>query len=282
MICAWQEYLKILPHWMRADVDKHGREKLQEIRMRVGQPPKLNLGLESISLERNISGEDVAYVVNVASKYSPWAASTIAKGYITAPGGHRIGICGDAVIREGILTGIRTISSICVRVARDFLGISSTICNKPGSYLIIGPPGSGKTTLLRDMIRQRSNQIPGNIAVLDERGEIFPVADGISYYPTGSNTDILTGCSKKQGIELLLRTMGPICIAVDEITQEEDCDALVKAGWCGVSLIATAHAACTLDLYTRQIYKPLMENHLFDYLIILQSDKTWTAERIDV
>lgn len=280
MICAWQEYLKILPHWMCTDVDKLGREKLQELRLRIGQPPKLFMGSENVMLERIVSTEDISYVINAASKYSPWTATTISKGYLTAPGGHRIGICGEAILRNGVITGIRAPGSVCIRAARDFPDLAYTARNEKCSVLIIGPPGSGKTTLLRDIIRQRSDFGNGNIAVLDERGEIFPVVDGVSCFPTGANTDILTGCGKKLGIEILLRTMGSCCIAVDEITEEEDCDALLKAGWCGVSLIATAHAACTMDLYTRPVYKPLIENHLFDKLYILQRDKSWKAERI--
>lgn len=282
MICAWQEYLKILPHWMRADVDKLGKEKLEELRLRNGQPPRLIMNTEVTVLNRSVTAEDISYVVNAASKYSPWAAATISKGYITATGGHRIGVCGETVVQNGTVTGIRTATSICIRVARDFPNLACAIRKERGSILIIGPPGSGKTTLLRDVIRQRSDYGNGSVAVLDERGEIFPSVDGKSCYPTGANTDVLTGCGKKQGIDILLRTMGPSCIAVDEITEEEDCRALLKAGWCGVSLIATAHAASTMDLYTRPVYKPLIENRLFDKLYILQMDKSWNSERICV
>lgn len=280
MICAWQEYLKILPPWMRSHIDKLGKDSLQELRLHVGQVPKLIMGGVSDTLDKIVSSEDIIYVINTASKYSPWAASTIGQGYVTASGGHRIGICGETVFHNGVVTGIRTATSLCIRVARDFPGLAYTIPMNRKSVLIIGPPGSGKTTLLRDMIRQRSDKGHGSIGVLDERGEIFPVVDGTSCYATGSNTDILTGCSKRQGIDILLRTMGPTCIAVDEITQEEDCKALLNAGWSGVSLIATAHAGSAMDLYSRPVYKPLVANHLFDYLIILKPDKTWKLEKV--
>ncbi len=282
MICAWQEYLKILPNWMRSDVDRLGKESLQELRMRVGQVPKLILCENCGSLDRIVSSDDIVYVMNAASKYSPWAATTIGRGYITAAGGHRIGICGETVVRDGSITGVRTATSLCVRVARDFPGLALSLRMEKKSVLIIGPPGSGKTTLLRDIIRQRSSLNIGSIGVLDERGEIFPVVDGISCFKTGANTDILTGCSKRQGIDILLRTMGPSCIAVDEITEEDDCKALLNAGWNGVSLIATAHAGSTIDLYSRPVYKPLIENHLFDILLVLRPDKSWTAECVCV
>lgn len=280
MICAWQEYLKILPHWMRSGVDRIGKDRLQELRMRVGQAPKLIMNNMHEHLDQKVNSEDITYVINAASKYSPWAAATIGKGYITAAGGHRIGICGEAVIHNGMVTGIRTATSLCIRVARDFPGLASSARAIGNSILIIGPPGSGKTTLLRDMIRQRAAFGNGSVAVLDERGEIFPIVNGISCYSAGSNTDILSGCGKRQGIDILLRTMSPSCIAVDEITEEDDCKALINAGWSGVSLIATAHAGNKIDLYARPVYRPLIQNHLFDTILVLQMDKSWKVERV--
>jgi len=280
MRCAWQEYLKLLPVWLRKEVDERCKDDLQELRLRTGQPPILISKNGFAVLKQTATGEDLNYVINAASQYSPWSASTISKGYITATGGHRIGICGEAVIHNGSVTGIRTATSLCIRVARDFPGLACEAVKYRGSILIIGPPCSGKTTLLRDLIRQRSNQGVGSVSVMDERGEIFPVVNGTTCYAAGKNTDILTGCSKRQGIDMLLRTMGPSCIAVDEITEETDCQALLNAGWSGVTLLATAHAASRNDLYSRPIYKPLVTNHLFDTLLVLQPDKTWKAERI--
>jgi stage III sporulation protein AA len=183
------------------------------------------------------------------------------------------------VVQGSDMTGLRQVTSLCIRVARDLVGIAGKLQCTNGSVLIIGRPGSGKTTLLRDLIRHRSDSGAGSIAVVDERGELFPAGTAFS---RGCRTDILTGCSKGQGIEILLRTMGPATIAVDEITSEGDCDALVKAGWCGVSLLATAHASCKEDLYARPVYKPLVKSHLFDTLVILQPDKSWKAERMEL
>ena len=74
--------------------------------------------------------------------------------------------------------------------------------------------------------------------------------------------------------------MGPAWIAVDEITSERDCAALMKAGWCGVQLIATAHAAKTADLLCRQVYRPLAQSKLFENLVIMRTDKSWYTERM--
>lgn len=280
MRCAWQAFINLLPVWMREQVDKQGKERLQELRLRVGIPPELVFGDHSLSLQRTVSAEDLRFCVNVASKYSPWAASTAAQGFITAPGGHRIGLCGNAVTENGTLTGIRNLTSLCLRVARDFPGIAHKAACYSGSVLIIGKPGSGKTTLLRDLIRKRSDLGTGSIAVIDEREEIFPYALNDVCFPVGLHTDVLSGCGKVKAIEAVLRSMGPNTIAVDEITAEEDCRALLHAGWCGVNLLATAHAGSRKDLYNRPVYRPIIESKLFETLLIMHPDKSWHAERI--
>lgn len=277
MKCAWQELLAVLPPGLRHEVDTVGRDKMQELRLRTGYRPEMICGDGSVYLTQKVTKQDLLFVINTASKYSPWLAETLSRGYLTAPGGHRIGLCGEAVMKDGGMTNIRTPTSLCVRVARDFPGIVRDQRLLSGSVLIIGQPGSGKTTFLRDLIRQRSDNGPGSLAVVDERGEIFPPASG---FYTGQRTDVLTGCGKKAGMEMLLRTMGPETIAVDEITSEEDCAGLLHAAWCGVSLIATAHAASKEELCKREVYKPLLAGRVFDLLVSLRKDKSWTVERM--
>ena len=277
MKCEWDKLLAILPPDLREPVDRLGKEELQELRLRKGQCPQLILGNCEKLLQRLVTTEDILHVINTASRYSPWAASGLGMGYITAPGGHRIGICGEAVVKEGKVTGIRNPSSLCIRVARCFPGIAGHAGEKPGNILIAGPPGTGKTTLLRDLIRQISDRQSGAVVVVDERGELFPEGCG---FPVGKHTDVLTGCGKPAGIDMALKTMGPSVIAVDEITSEADCDALGQAVWCGVRLIATVHASGKEDLSGRRIYRRLLESGHFDRLLVLRQDKSWTEERM--
>ena len=277
MICAWTELLKVLPEWMRKDVDRLGRDTLQELRLRLGKPPELVSGIGRQVLHQAVTSDDLNFCINTASRYSPWASESVKQGYLTAAGGHRIGLCGQAVVQQGSVTGIRDLSSLCIRVARDYPGIARGLTGYEGSILIIGSPGSGKTTLLRDLIRQISNTRQGSVGVIDERGELFPK---FSAFETGAGTDILTGCCKSEGIDMILRCMGPAIIAVDEITAERDSDALLRAGRCGVDLLATAHASERDDLRLRPVYEKLLNAQLFQWIVILRRNKSWTVERM--
>lgn len=281
MKCAWQNYLSLLPLWMRQSVDKLGKNTLLELRLRTGYQPELNTTKGVLYLERRIKDEDVRFCINVASRYSPWSAVTISQGYITAPGGHRIGICGSIAGSSAKTSGVYDITSLCIRVSRDFNGIASAVTNDSDSILIIGRPGSGKTTLLRDLIRKISNSGSERVAVVDERQEIFPRAQGEFCYFPGSHTDVVSGYRKDFGIDMVLRNMTPTVIALDEITADEDCKALLHAGWCGTRLIATAHASSKRDLFSRPVYRTLVESRLFDTLLVLREDKSWYPERMD-
>ena len=273
MKCAWQELLSILPGWLSAEVAKLGAESLQELRLRSGQNPELVSGNGSIWLEKKVRVDDLQFSINMASRYSPWAAQTMSEGYLTAPGGHRIGICGEAVVKAGEMTTIRQPKSLCIRVAKDFPGIGIDPFRLQGSILIIGPPGSGKTTLLRDLARQAAEN--HMVSVVDERRELFPGS-----FMLGKKMDVLSACPKRIGIQHLLRTMGPEYIVVDEITAAEDCEALLHACWCGVKLMATAHAASVSDLLLRPVYRPLVKYGLFDHILVLSRDKSWHEERM--
>lgn len=284
MICYWRELLELLPPWLREPVDGGGLDKqVREIRLHLGQPPLLAAGGEEYFPScRRVGTEDLSYAVNTASRFSAYAAWSIAQGYLTARGGHRLGLCGTAIVREGKMSGMKELRSVCIRVARDFPGLAAGLPDRlgTGSALILGPPGAGKTTLLRDLIRQISDGKGEAVAVADQRGELFPALYQGYQFQTGSRTDVLTGASKAEGMELLLRSMGPKWIAVDEITALEDCAAMEQCSYCGVRFLATAHAWSVEDLHRRPVYRRLLQTGMFQTAVVLQPDQTYTVEEL--
>ena len=165
MICQWDKIIQILPQPIRKETDKLGKDSAKEIRLRLGKPVMLITPEGTKTIPYTVTKQDIAFVINTASRYSPWAASSTAQGYLTAPGGHRIGLCGECVVQDGIVTGFREITSLCIRVARDFPGIGDQAAKLNGNILLLGPPGCGKTTLLRDIIRRLRGE---RIAVVEE------------------------------------------------------------------------------------------------------------------
>ncbi len=273
MICAWKEFLSILPIRIRNDVERSESRALQELRLRINAPPEYVFTQKNIRRGEPVIQEELEHVVHTASKYSPWCAATISQGFLTAPGGHRIGLCGEAVVKHGAMNGLRRIQSLCIRIAKDFPGIGREISKYNGSILILGAPGWGKTTLLRDVVRQLSQF--ETVSVVDERGELFP-----NGFDVGLQTDVLTGCSKREGMDILLRTMGPQCIAVDEITAEQDCLSLLYAAGCGVRLLATAHASSLEGFRSRMVYQKLVDHNVFQWAVVLHQDKSFCVERM--
>jgi len=275
MDASWQAFLEVLPIWMRGDVDRLGRRELRQLRLRLGERPALELGNRVWRLDRVTDQRDLDFCVNAASNYSPWSVDSAREGFLTIPGGHRLGICGQTVVKDGCVTGFRRVSSLCLRVARDLKNLAPKDCVSLGSVLILGAPGWGKTTLLRDLCRNLSGS--SAVAVVDSRRELFPEG-----FDSGGGLDVLSGCDKEIGMEMVLRTMAPDYIAIDEITAQADAQALLRAAGCGVKLLATAHASSLGDLRQRPCYRPLLETGLFQTVLLLGKDKSYRRERMDV
>lgn len=141
--------------------------------------------------------------------------------------------------------------------------------------LIISPPGCGKTTLLRDLIRQLSNGTSKRkgmtIGVVDERSEIGASYMGIPQNDLGIRTDVLDCCPKAEGMMMLIRSMAPDVIAVDEIGSNDDVEAIEKAVYCGCRLIGTVHGSSIEELMEKPILKKLLEKQIFKRFIVLEN-----------
>ncbi len=258
------------------------RAQIEELRLRRGRPLfVLTPQGEEPLADTQITARDLDTVLELASSASVHTVmEEIRHGFIGVPGGHRLGLCGTGVVEDGALVNLRDISSLCLRVAREFKGISAPVLPKLWSggglesTLILSPPGGGKTTLLRDLIRSISageGCPPRRVGVADERGELAAVSAGRPTLDIGPRSDVMHGCAKDVGLMTLLRGMNPQVLAVDEITAPEDVAAMAQAAGCGVSLLATAHGGTLADLDRRPLYRELMAQRVFGRLVLITS-----------
>ena len=266
-----RQELEVLPNSVVAEIE--------EIRLRCGQ----NVRLQSGSLERIIShivtADDLVKTLNSLIKYSYYAyEEDLAKGFITIEGGHRVGICGKAVVKSGQTSLIKEISSMNIRFAKEIKGCSDKIAGylvggdgKPLSTLIVSPPGCGKTTMLRDIARSLSSR-KIKVAICDERSEIAGMYNSQPSFDLGPRTDVLDGAAKAQGIQMLIRAMSPHVIITDEIGKTKDLEAAGQCLSSGVALITSIHGSSQESLKKSEI-APLINGGFFKNIIFLSNSK---------
>ncbi len=255
---------------------------VEEFRLRVGRPLYVTLpeGEHVVPDSPIITAEDLRSMLEIATQASiHMVLERVRNGFITVQGGHRIGLCGSAVMKNGMVHILNNLSSANIRIARQVCGIADSIIRQmlgggsAKSVLVVAPPGAGKTTLLRDMIRGLSNGVDGRtmrIGVVDERGELAAMYQGVPQMDLGPHTDIMDACSKAEGLMMLLRAMNPQVLAVDEITDPGDIDAIETACGCGVAVLATVHGGNLNDLKRRPLYAALLEQGIFQKALLIE------------
>lgn len=269
-------------------------EQLQEVRMRVGRPVLLHYRDREYALTSGgtvtedttcgylVKEQDMKEMLEAVSGYSMYAFDEeLKQGYLTVPGGHRIGVAGKLIQENGRTVCIRHISFLNIRLSHQVKGCADFVMDyleEEGSVchtLIVSPPRCGKTTLLRDIIRQVSNgtgRMKGRtVGVVDERGELAGSYCGVPQNDLGIRTDVLEGCSKGEGMMMLLRSMSPQVIAVDELGSSADSNGVERVFHCGCKLIATVHGNSIEDISRIPLLRDMKEQRLFERYVVLDS-----------
>jgi len=292
-----EEILRVLALSLRSIVGQAipDYEKLQEIRIRaeapliviydnceyfIGEDNKLTAeSAEAYIVHKNALRETVEYICN----YSVYAyEEELRQGFITIVGGHRVGICGRTVSDEAGIRSIKHISFLNIRLSHQVIGCADRVMpyirlgNGIAHTLIISPPRCGKTTLLRDVIRNISNgttKHPGmTVGVADERSELGASYMGLPQNDLGIRTDVLDCCPKAQGMIMLVRSMSPQVIAVDEIGGRQDAEALLYVSGCGCKLLATVHGEDLEDVQKKPYMRDMLSQGIWERIIVLDNN----------
>lgn len=291
----WEQAAAVLPELLRSGLRALGGDRLyelEEVRLRRGFPMTALLPEGEIDTDTPPIGEEELRQVleNATQSSAHTALDRVRQGFVTLRGGHRIGLCGSVVHRNGEIVTLRELSSLSIRVARPVVGQAGALLpqlREAGAFtstLILAPPGVGKTTLLRELVRGLSDGEGGpplRVGVADERGEIAALWRGEPQLYVGRHTDVLDGCSKAEGLSMLLRGMNPQAVAVDEITDPADVRAVTEAAGCGAAMLATAHGSGPEDLRRRPVYRALLSTGVFRRLIVLERREGRRTARVE-
>lgn len=293
---TFKQIIKYFPKNISEVMDRVPEEiifKAQEIRVRSNKPIVINcsdrsyfitkFGMPTSCTDANLliayQNEILKTFKNMCD-YSIYSyQSEIKNGFITIKGGHRVGICGTAVINNSEVTGIKDISSLNIRIAKQVYLENFNLITKLGGgsngILLAGPPSCGKTTMLREIARLLSNGSLGymkKVVVVDERGEISSMFLGTCQNDLGL-CDVLNLYPKGEGLMQAIRALSPEIVICDELGSDEDISALEEGLNAGVSIIASIHAGNIYEFVKRKSAQKLMATGAFKKVVMMKSSK---------
>ena len=256
----------VLPRELCDAVSRCGAPRIEEIRLHANRLATVSCSKKNFSTGIVLSQEQIAQILNVMCQGSLYAyANTIHQGYLSLPGGIRVGVCGSAVTENGRVIGVGDVSGLILRIpcrtrvcARPILDLLDSMQGL-GGILIYAPPGVGKTTLLRSLAVEASEGTNARrTVVVDTREELSCALSGEHLL-----LDVLLGYPKELGIEIAVRSMGAELVICDEIGSAMDASAILRAANCGVPIVASAHACSTRELLLRPTLERLHRAQAF-------------------
>ncbi|MCG7311909.1 stage III sporulation protein AA [Priestia flexa] len=281
------EIVAIFPEGIKRNVQSYIQryiDTLEEVRIRIGRPIELTIDSQPVFLSYVVTAEDTLFILNKLSHFSIYMIEEeLKKGYVTIEGGHRVGLAGKVITENGHVRVIRDVTSFNIRVAKEQIGIAEPLIpllyqSRWLSTILIGPPQTGKTTMIRDLARMMST---GNrqrkieavkVGIVDERSEIAGCVKGVPQHTFGTRIDVLDSCPKAEGMMMMIRSMSPNVLIVDEVGSEEDCQAVLEAVNAGVQVFMTVHGYDLFDLNKRPSLKQLIELEVFERYIVLTNE----------
>lgn len=296
----------ILPHQIRRIINRlpdEVRDGLEEIRIRKYRPLEIIynhrsafVGFDSqlvphSSLAYRPTEEDCQCFLELTTQHSLYSfEEELKQGYITVAGGHRIGLAGRTIVTSGQVKMIRDVGSFNIRVARQKEGTCQNLLPylidrqqrkwRMFHTLVLSLPGQGKTTLLRDIARSisqdeshtvpyKQQKISCKVAIIDERSELAACVQGRPSFDLGPRVDVMDACPKAQGMMMMIRSMSPDVLIVDEIGNRADVQAIQEARYAGIRVIASAHAADFAEACRSPILKEVIASGVFERYVFL-------------
>jgi stage III sporulation protein SpoIIIAA len=229
--------LNVLPSHISEPLSQLGsRGEFIEVVMDLGRPPEARyLGREEILSAKEVSAEDVDYVVRRTSEFGDDNRAGIERTL------HRISAIRN---RKGRIVGLSC------RVGRAVYGTITLIrdlVESGQSILLLGRPGVGKTTMLREVARVLADDLRKRVVIVDTSNEIGGDGD-IPHPAIGHARRMQVSTPARQHAVMIeaVENHMPEVIIIDEIGTELEALAARTIAERGVQLVGTAHGN-TLD-----------------------------------